>query len=76
MLLLNAFIVYFTKSSASLAAAFTSLALSYRVHITHIIQHSTTLPYLDSQLEHRAAKQPNQTKPAQAQKRNTQITQY
>lgn len=60
VLLLNAFIVYFAKSSASLAAAFTLLALapelSYRSHITHI---TTTLPYLDSQLEHRTS-QPQQ----------------
>lgn len=60
VLLLNVFIVYFAKSSASLAAAFTLLALapelSYRSHITHI---TTTLPYLDSQLEHRTS-QPQQ----------------
>lgn len=72
VLLLNAFIVYFAKSSASLAAAFTLLALapelSYRSHITHI---TTTLPYLDSQLEHRTS-QPQQP----TQKPNIQITQY
>lgn len=73
VLLLNAFIVYFAKSSASLAAAFTLLALapelSYRSHITHITQQA--LPYLDSQLEHRTS-QPQQP----TQKPNIQITQY